>query len=91
MSDNEPKCDAGFPKGYEEDWTPDVPMNAFKIPRGIISYTFIGSPNTTVSNWKVTGNLGGENVSSCTRAYVFLAYLTALMLSVCRLLSGPAK
>jgi hypothetical protein len=46
--------------GYEEDWT--AATDDFKIPRGILSYSFVGSTTTTVSQWKVTGNLGGESV-----------------------------
>jgi hypothetical protein len=48
--------------GYEEDWT--AASDDFKSPRGIMSYSFNGSPSTTVSTWKVAGNLGGETVSS---------------------------
>lgn len=48
--------------GYEEDWT--AGSDDFTTPRGIISYYFEGSDNTIVSVWKVTGNLGGEDVSS---------------------------
>lgn len=47
--------------GYEEDWT--VGNDDFKAPRGILSYSFPGSTSTTVSTWKVTGNLGGESVN----------------------------
>ena len=47
--------------GYEEDWT--AASDAFKSPRGIWSYSFVGSASTTVSVWKLTGNLGGESVS----------------------------
>lgn len=46
--------------GYEEDWT--AASDDFKTPRGILSYSFIGNPSTTVSTWKLAGNLGGENV-----------------------------
>lgn len=47
--------------GYEEDWT--AGSDAFKTPRGILNYSFIGSTTTTISAWKVAGNLGGESVS----------------------------
>jgi len=46
--------------GYEEDWV--AASETFKAPRGILSYSFVGSPSTVVSVWKVAGNLGGENV-----------------------------
>lgn len=46
--------------GYEEDWV--AASEAFKAPRGILSYSFVGSTSTNVSVWKVAGNLGGENV-----------------------------
>ncbi|KAF8165127.1 glycoside hydrolase family 35 protein [Crassisporium funariophilum] len=51
--------------GYEEDWT--AASDAFKSPRGIASYSFIGSPTTTVGVWKVSGNLGGETYADRTR------------------------
>ncbi|TFK43322.1 glycoside hydrolase family 35 protein [Crucibulum laeve] len=51
--------------GYEEDWT--AGSDAFKTPRGIINYSFVGSNSTTVSTWKVTGNLGGESYVDKTR------------------------
>jgi hypothetical protein len=47
-------------QGLNEDWT--AGSDDFKTPRGILNYSFLGSPNTTVS-WKLTGNLGGEDVS----------------------------
>jgi len=47
--------------GYEEDWW--AASDSFKEPRGVRSYSFINSPTTQVSVWKVTGNLGGESVS----------------------------
>lgn len=31
-----------------------------------MSNSFTGSPNTTVSQWKVNGNLGGNSVSVMT-------------------------
>lgn len=46
--------------GYEEDWT--AASDYFKNPRGILNYTFLGSNDTTVSVWKVSGNFGGESV-----------------------------
>lgn len=46
--------------GNEENWW--SAGEGFKTPRGIISYHFIGSNATTVSTWKVAGNLGGEDV-----------------------------
>jgi hypothetical protein len=47
--------------GLEEDWA--AAGDQFKTPRGIIAYSFPGSAATTVTTWKVTGNLGGEDVS----------------------------
>ena len=47
--------------GYEGDWT--VASDWFKRPRGILDFYFTGSGNTTVDTWKLTGNLGGEDVS----------------------------
>lgn len=35
-----------------------------KTPRGISAYSFLGSTSTNVSAWKLTGNLGGESVST---------------------------
>jgi hypothetical protein len=46
--------------GYEEDWTSG--SDQFKTPRGIINYSFIGTTNEVPVIWKVTGNLGGEDV-----------------------------
>ncbi|KAF4619804.1 hypothetical protein D9613_005466 [Agrocybe pediades] len=51
--------------GYEEDWT--AASESFKAPRGILSYSFVGSPSTNVTLWKVAGNLGGENYADRTR------------------------
>ncbi|KAF9526882.1 glycoside hydrolase family 35 protein [Crepidotus variabilis] len=51
--------------GYEEDWI--VGSETFKGPRGIISYSFVGSTGTKVDTWKVTGNLGGESYVDKTR------------------------
>ena len=47
--------------GYEEDWA--SASDDFKTPRGVMSYSFVGSPSTVVNTWKVAGNLGGEDVS----------------------------
>jgi hypothetical protein len=47
--------------GLETDWW--AAQDWFKIPRGILNYTFPGSPETVVDTWKLTGNLGGEDVS----------------------------
>jgi hypothetical protein len=49
--------------GLEENWSSGA--DGFKTPRGLLNYTFIGSPTTAVETWKVIGNLGGENVSRC--------------------------
>lgn len=46
--------------GYEGDWW--AASDLFKSPRGIVGYSFVGSETTTVSVWKVSGNLGGETV-----------------------------
>jgi hypothetical protein len=46
--------------GLEEDWTTGT--ESFKNPRGILAYAFTGSSATKVTTWKVTGNLGGEDV-----------------------------
>jgi hypothetical protein len=46
--------------GLEEDYVNTSDM--FKTPRGLLEYAFVGSPQTTVTTWKVTGNLGGEDV-----------------------------
>ncbi|RDB20455.1 putative beta-galactosidase A [Hypsizygus marmoreus] len=51
--------------GYEGDWT--AASESFKNPRGIVSYSFTGTNVPTVSIWKVTGNLGGENYVDRTR------------------------
>jgi hypothetical protein len=45
--------------GNEENWA--AASDDFKTPRGILSYSFTGSPATTAV-WKVAGNLGGETV-----------------------------
>ncbi|KAJ7179483.1 glycoside hydrolase family 35 protein [Mycena filopes] len=51
--------------GNEENWW--AAGEDFKTPRGILSYAFTGSPATTVSLWKVAGNLGGESFADNTR------------------------
>ncbi|KAF9227202.1 glycoside hydrolase family 35 protein [Gyrodon lividus] len=51
--------------GYEEDWI--APTDGFKAPRGILSYSFVGSEGTEVSVWKVAGNFGGEDYVDTTR------------------------
>lgn len=48
--------------GIEQNWA--GASDYFRGPRGVLNYTFDGSPETDVSVWKVTGNLGGETVSS---------------------------
>ncbi|KDR82476.1 hypothetical protein GALMADRAFT_57522 [Galerina marginata CBS 339.88] len=50
--------------GYEEDFT--ARSDHFKAPRGILSYSFVGSTTTIVSSWKVAGNLGGESAADQT-------------------------
>ncbi|EJD54069.1 putative beta-galactosidase A, partial [Auricularia subglabra TFB-10046 SS5] len=45
--------------GYEEDFV--AASDTFKAPRGILSYSFVGSSSTVVTTWKLTGNLGGES------------------------------
>jgi hypothetical protein len=54
--------------GLEEDFT--AASDQFKTPRGILSYSFPSSTSTKISTWKVTGNLGGEDVSAI-RVLVF--------------------
>ncbi|KAJ7477091.1 glycoside hydrolase family 35 protein [Mycena galericulata] len=44
-----------------------LPATGFKIPRGILSYHFMGSNATTVGVWKIAGNLGGEDYADTTR------------------------
>ncbi|KAA8894151.1 glycoside hydrolase family 35 protein [Sphaerosporella brunnea] len=51
-------------QGLNEDWT--AGSEDFKVPRGILYYSFSGSPSTSVS-WKMTGNLGGEDYADKTR------------------------
>ncbi|KAJ6627468.1 glycoside hydrolase superfamily [Mycena sp. CBHHK59/15] len=51
--------------GYEEDWA--SASDDFKTPRGILSYSFLGSNATSVSVWKIAGNLGGESYADRTR------------------------
>jgi hypothetical protein len=47
--------------GLEEDFV--AASDSFKAPRGVTAYSFPGSASTKIDTWKVTGNLGGENVS----------------------------
>ncbi|KAJ6510194.1 glycoside hydrolase family 35 protein [Mycena vitilis] len=51
--------------GNEENWW--AAADDFKTPRGILSYSFIGSAATNVSVWKVAGNLGGESSADPSR------------------------
>ncbi|KAJ7367956.1 galactose-binding domain-like protein [Mycena albidolilacea] len=51
--------------GNEENWW--AAGDAFKTPHGILSYSFPGSVATTVSVWKVAGNLGGESYADHLR------------------------
>ncbi|KAF8211508.1 glycoside hydrolase family 35 protein [Mycena galopus ATCC 62051] len=51
--------------GNEENWW--AAANDFQTPRGILSYSFLGSVTTTVSEWKVAGNLGGESYADNSR------------------------
>ncbi|KAJ7229001.1 glycoside hydrolase family 35 protein [Mycena pura] len=51
--------------GNEENWW--AAGEDFKTPRGILRYSFMGSNATTVSVWKVAGNLGGEDYADRTR------------------------
>lgn len=48
--------------GVEQNWA--GASDWFRMPRGVLDYSFEGSPETHVTVWKVTGNLGGESVSS---------------------------
>ncbi|KAH7102986.1 glycoside hydrolase family 35 protein [Auriculariales sp. MPI-PUGE-AT-0066] len=45
--------------GYDQNWW--AASEQFKAPRGIFEYSFVGNTETTVTTWKVTGNLGGES------------------------------
>jgi hypothetical protein len=47
--------------GLEEDFV--AASDSFKAPRGVVAYSFPGSASTKIDTWKVTGNLGGEDVS----------------------------
>jgi hypothetical protein len=50
--------------GYEEDWA--SASDFFKLPRGILDYSFINAAGASVdvdAVWKLTGNFGGEDVS----------------------------
>ncbi|KAJ7638480.1 glycoside hydrolase family 35 protein [Roridomyces roridus] len=51
--------------GNEEDWW--AAGNDFQTPRGVLDYHFIGSNSTSVTIWKVAGNLGGEDYVDTTR------------------------
>ncbi|EJD54068.1 beta-galactosidase [Auricularia subglabra TFB-10046 SS5] len=51
--------------GYEENFVPA--SDNLKTPRGILSYSFVGSSSTTISSWKLTGNLGGESYADKAR------------------------
>ncbi|KAF7330740.1 Beta-galactosidase [Mycena venus] len=51
--------------GNEENWW--AAGDDFKTPRGILSYSFLGNATTTVSVWKVAGNLGGESYADHSR------------------------
>ena len=46
--------------GYDQNWW--AASEQFKAPRGILEYGFVGNAATTVTSWKVAGNLGGESV-----------------------------
>ncbi|KAL0580896.1 hypothetical protein V5O48_001089 [Marasmius crinis-equi] len=45
--------------GLNENWA--GAGEDFKTPRGIMSYAFMGSNDTSVDVWKIAGNLGGED------------------------------
>jgi len=47
--------------GIEQNWA--GASDWFRIPRGVLNYSFEGSPDTKVVTWKLTGNLGGESVN----------------------------
>ncbi|KAG6830620.1 hypothetical protein H0H92_015712 [Tricholoma furcatifolium] len=51
--------------GLEEDWS--GASDDFKTPRGVLGYSFSGAQVPTVSVWKVTGNLGGEDYTDRVR------------------------
>ncbi|KAG7096629.1 hypothetical protein E1B28_004046 [Marasmius oreades] len=51
--------------GLNENWA--GAGEDFKTPRGIMSYSFVGSDETVISVWKVAGNLGGEDYVDKTR------------------------
>ncbi|KAJ7087201.1 glycoside hydrolase family 35 protein [Mycena belliarum] len=55
--------------GYEENWWAGADF--FKLPRGILSYSFVGSAatdtDTVMRAWKVAGNLGGESYADPSR------------------------
>ncbi|KAI7773977.1 hypothetical protein LA080_009499 [Diaporthe eres] len=50
--------------GEETNWTPGY--DTMKTPRGILNYTLDGHPQSDVE-WKVTGNLGGEQYLDLAR------------------------
>ncbi|KAG8163946.1 hypothetical protein KVR01_005864 [Diaporthe batatas] len=50
--------------GEETNWTPGLDM--MKTPRGILNYTLDGHPQSAVE-WKITGNLGGEQYLDLAR------------------------
>ncbi|KAG6919301.1 hypothetical protein DXG01_007434 [Tephrocybe rancida] len=54
--------------GLEQSWA--GASDYFKTPRGVLNYSFSGTSVPTVSVWKVTGNLGGEDDG------IFLALMT---------------
>ncbi|KXN86326.1 putative beta-galactosidase A, partial [Leucoagaricus sp. SymC.cos] len=51
--------------GVEQNWA--GASDWFRIPRGVLNYSFEGSPSTNVTVWKLTGNLGGESYADRTR------------------------
>lgn len=50
--------------GEETNWTPG--FDTMKTPRGILNYTLDGHPQSAVE-WKITGNLGGEQYLDLAR------------------------
>lgn len=50
--------------GEETNWTPG--FDTMKTPRGILNYTLDGHPQSAVE-WKITGNLGGEQYRDLAR------------------------
>ncbi|KAF9452019.1 glycoside hydrolase family 35 protein [Macrolepiota fuliginosa MF-IS2] len=45
--------------GIEQSWA--GASDWFRMPRGVLGYSFVNSPDTNVTAWKLTGNLGGES------------------------------